>query len=100
MKLSGYGSAAAESAPPLKTSVAGLIESSATSSTTSSRTPKNAEDTTSLSSGTASVRALTEAAFGSVSRADKVAALQQAVQSGRYTTDPVEIASALSRERV
>lgn len=95
MKIDGYASAAADLALPPKTEVAGTSGNSPDGSAVQA----TAEDTTSFSYGTASVQALTEAALGSSERAGKVASLRQAVQSGEYTVDPVQIASALANAK-
>lgn len=96
MKIDGYASPAADLALPPKTVVTGTSGSSPDSSAVQA----SAEDTTSFSSGTASVQAFTEAALGSSERAGKIASLQQLVQSGKYTVDPVQIASALANAKV
>ena len=96
MKINGYASAAADLALRSKTDGTGTSGSSPDSSAVQA----SAEDTTSFSSGTASVHAFTEIALGSNGRAGKIAALQQSVQSGEYTVDPVQIASALANAKI
>lgn len=57
-----------------------------------------AEDTTSLSGGRSAVQTLTQAALQTVpTRAEKVAALQQAVATGQYQLDADRTALALSQ---
>lgn len=90
MKLEAYGSAIPESIQPLKK---GVVETARSSSLEQTAT----EDTTSFASDAPTIQALTEAAFNNNSRAAKVASLQQAVRSGQYTADPVNVAAALAR---
>jgi flagellar biosynthesis anti-sigma factor FlgM len=59
------------------------------------------EDRTSLSSNSASVIALTQAAQQTFSaRAEKVQSLQNAVSTGQYQVDPGKIADALTKADV
>lgn len=93
MKIDAYGSGAAESAQVFRISDA----MSGSRSAPANSVQLHAEDTASLASGVASVQALTDSSFGAAARADKVASLRQAVQSGQYTVDPARIAAALSK---
>lgn len=57
------------------------------------------EDRTTLTSGSSSVQALVaEAMTNRPVRADKVAALQQAISSGKYQLDPAAIAGSMIDE--
>ncbi|MGI4828078.1 MAG: flagellar biosynthesis anti-sigma factor FlgM [Janthinobacterium lividum] len=94
MKLEAYGSALPESTQSLTT---GVIENARSSSLEQTASQAAAEDTTSFASGTASVQALTEAAFNTTSRAARVASLQQAVRSGQYTVDLTNVATAFAK---
>ena len=94
MKLEAYGSVIPESTQSLNT---GAIENARSSALEHTTSKTATEDTTSFASGTASVQALTEAAFNTTSRAAKVASLQQAVRSGQYIVDSANVAAALAR---
>jgi flagellar biosynthesis anti-sigma factor FlgM len=59
------------------------------------------EDTTSLTSSSDSVNSLTQAALQTIpSRADRVAALKQSVNSAQYQLDAAKIAESLSNSDV
>ncbi len=93
MRLELYGAAANDSTQISSSSLSGAA---AAKQTTSPKTG-GIEDKTTLSSGADSVNTLTKAALqGSASRAEKVAALKQAVSSSQYKLDATKIASALS----
>lgn len=97
MKIDAYGSATTESASSLTTSVADTVRSRSAGHHVQQ---VHTEDTTSFTSGAASVQALTDAAFATTSRAARIASLQQTVRSGQYTVDPATIAAALSQADV
>ncbi len=59
------------------------------------------EDTTSLTSSSDSVQSLTQTALQTIpSRADKVAALKQAVATGQYQLDAAKIAESIANSDV
>jgi flagellar biosynthesis anti-sigma factor FlgM len=58
----------------------------------------SSEDTTSLTAGSGAVQTLTQAALQTVpTRAERVAALQQAVATGQYQVDADQTALALTK---
>lgn len=97
MKINAYGASPAESTPSLTNGVADATKGSTAGYNTQH---VSSEDTTSLTTGVASVLALTDVAFDTSSRAAKIAALEQSVRSGQYTIDPTQIAGALSKAEV
>ena len=97
MKVNAYGASFIESPPPLTASVA---DATRNSTAEYNLRQVSTEDTATLTSGSASIQALADAAFDTTSRTAKVASLQQAFQSGQYTVDPAKIAAALSKADV
>ena len=94
MKVNAYGASLIDLSPSLTTSG---DDTTPRGTADYNMQQISSEDTTSLTSGVASVQALTDAAFDTTARTTRIASLQQVFQSGQYTVDPAAIAAALSK---
>jgi flagellar biosynthesis anti-sigma factor FlgM len=94
VRVESYGSAATEANE--QASNTSTANSTSLSSTLKAQNT-NTEDTTTLSSASASVQSLTQTALETdPARAQKVANLTQAVNSGQYKLDADKIAESLA----
>jgi flagellar biosynthesis anti-sigma factor FlgM len=99
MVVDRYGATTAEFSKPVQGK--NLPSAAASKSSSSTQVKQTAEDTTSFTSATNSVQALSKVASQSVpTRQSKVEALRQAVTSAQYKLDSAKIAHSIANSDV